>query len=339
MPTFALTGTGSAHLPRGLITVTLETETTSLTADLEVYPEEAAVRPRVGVAVIPVLTEKVRFVARPRSTDSFPIGTMLHLTITVDERPESHRLLVSTSRAAGLETCELATVEPAGERIKVFREEPRDEEPLLSPLGEAATTEARRLIGRRNVKGELAPQIHIAVDGSASMASLSGLGSVAALTDIIAGLASVAARDLRVSSLRISGRSGELPSVPKAGDGPGAELERALFEGELTSGSPSLPGILAEAGSSVCYYLTDTVPLAQTDPLSRASVHLVVLAGQGAARILADQTTFACTFVPPQRRDQSMAQSMLENTELLRATVGALAAPISVAATQEDRYP
>jgi hypothetical protein len=34
-----------------------------------------------------------------------------------------------------------------------------------------------------------------------------------------------------------------------------------------------------------------------------------------------------------------MAQSMLENTELLRATVGALAAPISVAATQEDRYP
>lgn len=220
---------------------------TVLGAELDVRADrdQPVVRLTAHQAVLPSVTGTVTVAVRPAGTPRFGAGTVIALAIaheTPDELDPVQVMFdpVDVSGDAGLV---IATLQLRGAEVEIGVSAVADAP--LSPLGSAARSAARQLVGRAPTRPD--GSVVLAVDISASMRPWFADGSVAAVTDVVVGVA--AAVGVPRVSVALVGDEVTPADAPEGDPQSLAEAVRQLrprwSAGSRWSGLPAAPGTIA----------------------------------------------------------------------------------------------
>jgi hypothetical protein len=158
--------------------------------DLRTGAEQPVVRPTAHFALLPRITGEVTIGVRPIGPPRFAPGTVIHLAIAHDSPAEVDpvQVLFDPVDVSGDSAVMFAMLRPQGSHIEVGVSAVADMP--LSPLGSAARSSARQVIGRG--PGESDGSVVVALDVSASMRPWFDDGSAAAATDVVVGVVAAA---------------------------------------------------------------------------------------------------------------------------------------------------
>jgi hypothetical protein len=202
------------RIPNQALAVSITGSVGGAELDLRSGAEQPVVRPTAHHAVLPRITGEVTIGVRPVGAARFGPGTVIHLAIAHDNPAEVDpaQVLFDPVDVSGDSTVMFAVLRPQGSRIEVGISAVADVP--LSPLGSAARSSARQVIGRGPAQSD--GSVVVALDVSASMRPWFGDGSVAAATDVVVGV--VAAAGIRNVAAVLVGAD----VTPMVIDAPGA---------------------------------------------------------------------------------------------------------------------
>jgi hypothetical protein len=178
------------QIPNQTLAVSITGSVRGAELDLRTGAEQPVVRPTAHHAVLPRITGDVTIGVRPVAAPRFEPGTVIHLAIAHDNPAELDpvQVLFDPVDVSGDSTVMFAVLRPQGSHIEVDVSAVADLQ--LSPLGSAARSSARQVIGRGPARSD--GSVVVALDVSASMRSWFADGSAAAATDIVVGVAAAA---------------------------------------------------------------------------------------------------------------------------------------------------
>jgi hypothetical protein len=208
------------HIPNHALAVSISGAVAGAELDIRAGAEQPVVRSTAHHAVLPRLVGPVSVAVRPAGAARFGPGTVIHLAITHDDPGDVDpvQVLFDPVDVSGDTGVVFAALRPRGTQIEVGVSAVADI--ALSPLGSAARSSARKVIGRG--PGQADGAVLVALDTSASMQSWFSDGSVAAATDIVVGVAAaIGLRD--VSAVLVGADVTRMPA-----DGGLADAVRAL---------------------------------------------------------------------------------------------------------------
>src|SRR3954464_1598161 len=158
--------------------------------DVRGNAQQLVVRPTAHRAVLPEISGEVTVGVRPVGTARFGAGTVVHLEIAHDNPTEVDpvQVLFDPVDVSGDSGVVLAALRPQGSQLEVGVTAVADVP--LSPLGSAARSSARQVIGRAPERSD--GSVMVALDVSASMRPWFADGSAAAATDMVVGVAAAA---------------------------------------------------------------------------------------------------------------------------------------------------
>ena len=188
MPIYVLNaGNQRAHIPVGPLSVSITGSVHDAALDLHAGPAQPVMRSSARHAVLPELVGPVTIAVRPASATRFAAGTVVHLAIAHDIPAEVDPVQVHFDPidVSGDSAVVFAELRPQGQHIEIAVSAVADT--ALSPLAAAARTSARRIIGRGT--GQIAAELVVALNVSASMRPWFADGSAAAATDVVVGVA------------------------------------------------------------------------------------------------------------------------------------------------------
>jgi hypothetical protein len=176
------------QIPHHALAVSITGAVAGAELDIRAGADQPVVRSSAHLAVLPRLTGPVSIGVRPSGTPRFGPGTVIHLAIAHDDPGDLDpvQVMFDPVDVSGDTGVLFASLSPRGNQIEVSVSAVADAP--LSPLGSAARSSARKVIGRGPAKADGA--VVVAVDTSASMSSWFADGSVAAATDVVVGVAS-----------------------------------------------------------------------------------------------------------------------------------------------------
>jgi hypothetical protein len=180
----------SVSIPNEALAVSITGSVGEVELDLHAGAQQLVVRPTAHRAVVPQITGEVMVGVRPVGTPRFGPGTVIHLTIAHDNPADVDpvQVLFDPVDVSGDSGVVFAALRPHGSHVEVGVIAVADVP--LSPLGSAARSSARQVIGREPAQSD--GSVVVAVDVSASMRPWFADGSVAAATDIVVGVAAAA---------------------------------------------------------------------------------------------------------------------------------------------------
>jgi hypothetical protein len=175
------------HIPSQALAVSITGSVQGAELDVRAGADQPVVRSTAHHAVLPRMIGPVTVGVHPVGTARFPAGTVIHLAIAHDDPGEVDpvQVLFGPVDVSGDSGVVFAVLRPRGSQIEVGVSAVADTP--LSPLGSAARSSARKVIGRGPVQSE--GSVVVALDTSGSMRPWFADGSVAAATDIVVGVA------------------------------------------------------------------------------------------------------------------------------------------------------
>lgn len=338
MPTYMLDGTGKATLPRRPITVMVNVEGdptgVQLQALREDRPDPSAVIPQRSLMVLPhVEARTVVRVVPGAGSQAFSTPTIVHVTLGVDSRndPDAERAVLTAVDVSGLTYWDLASVEPAGDRLVVTSLKPVADE-RLGELGTQARVSARRILGADKLRDDRAFTIVLAVDTSASMTAVIGDGTVQAALELLTGVAEVIAGGKEIRVCLLAEPAQWLPAVAAAELG-GATVRALQASGPVTG----FRAVTARTATPVAqeatltYLVTDGVPadLAALEGASDGAAntyHLVSLISVGAWEVQQVSSSVPATQIPPPPPGARADEHLLRSPGAIDAVVAGLLA-------------
>src|SRR3981189_1195016 len=173
------------RIPNQALAVSINGSVGGAELDLRTGAEQPVVRPTAHHAVLPRITGEVTIGVRPVGAPRFGPGTVIHLAIAHDNPAEVDpvQVLFDPVDVSGDSAAMFAVLRPQGSHIEVGISTVADVP--LSPLGSAARSSARQVIGRGPAQS--GGSVVMALDVSASMRPWFADGSAAAATDIVVG--------------------------------------------------------------------------------------------------------------------------------------------------------
>ena len=178
------------RIPNRALAVSITGSVREAELDLRAGAEQPVVRPTAHHAVLPRITGEVTVGVRPVGAARFGPGTVIHLAIAHDNPADVDpvQVLFDPVDVSGDAGVVFAALRPQGSHIEVGVSAVADVP--LSPLGSAARSSARQVIGRGPAQSD--GSVVVALDVSASMRPWFADGSAAAATDIVVGVAAAA---------------------------------------------------------------------------------------------------------------------------------------------------
>ena len=178
------------RIPNQALAVSITGSVRGAELDLRTGAGQPVVRPTAHHAVLPRMTSDVTVGVRPVGAPRFGPGTVIHLAIAHDNPAEVDpvQVLLDPVDVSGDSAVVFAVLSPQGSHIEVGVSATADVP--LSPLGSAARSSARQVIGRGPAQSD--GSVVVALDVSASMRPWFADGSAAAATDIVVGVAAAA---------------------------------------------------------------------------------------------------------------------------------------------------
>jgi hypothetical protein len=176
------------QIPRQPLTVSVSGAVAGTALLVRAPDGQPVLRPNQHTAVLPRLDGPVSIALSPTTgMAAFARGTVVNLAIGHDSAVDLDpvQVVFDPVDVGGDTMVELAVLTPAGAGIEVTAAALPDT--TLSPLASAARTSARTMVGRGTRASRGAARL--AIDVSASMRPTFTDGSVAALTDIVVGVA------------------------------------------------------------------------------------------------------------------------------------------------------
>lgn len=215
------------RIPNQNLAVSITGSVQGAELDIRSGADQLVVRSTAHHAVLPRMTGAVTVAVRPVGTPRFGHGTVIHLAIAHDNPGDVDpvQVLFDPVDVSGESQVVFAALRPQGSQIEVGVSAVVDTP--LSPLGSAARSSARQVIGRGPAQSD--GSVVVALDVSASMRPWFADGSVAAATDIVVGVAA-AVGFRHVSAVLV-----------------GAEVAPVVLDTPRAPGSPADSAALAEA--------------------------------------------------------------------------------------------
>jgi hypothetical protein len=178
------------RIPHEALAVSITGSVRGAELDLRTGVEQPVVRPTAHHAVLPRINGEVTVGVRPVGAPRFGPGTVIHLAIAHDNPAEVDpvQVLFDPVDVSGDSAVMFAVLRPQGSHIEVGISAVADVP--LSPLGSAARSSARQVIGRGPAQSD--GSVMVALDISASMRPWFDDGSAAAATDIVVGVVAAA---------------------------------------------------------------------------------------------------------------------------------------------------
>lgn len=326
MPTQMLSGDGRAQLPRGPLTFTVQVGGTAATVQLEIVPPRPIVT-RPGLFVVPPIDGPIRVAVVAASTEPFPPGSLLTVTVMIDD-PLNHdpdRVILPAVDVSGLRRLDLLVIEPEAYRLVIYRDEPPPQQ-ALTPLGEAALVAGRRVLAREILSTGLLPadrlrSIAVQIDGSASMLFHIDDGTINALIDIFTGIAQLVTPDQTLPVGVASASPRLVRPVPAAQLAD--EVQRTLEAEQLTTGFRA--SWTTAITASVQYVITDSIPADQRgDPRLSDGLHVVLIARDSVRPIIDRHLAQAHSYAEPMINGQRLGDRMLADQAALSTFVASL---------------
>ena len=178
------------RIPNQALVVSITGSVGGAELDLRTAAEQPVVRPTAHHAVLPRITGEVTIGVRPVGAPRFGPGHVIHLAIAHDNPAEVDpvQVLFDPVDVSGDSAVMFAVLRPQGSHVEVGISAVSDV--LLSPLGSAARSSARQVIGRGPAQS--GGSVVVALDASASMRPWFEDGSAAAVTDVVVGVVAAA---------------------------------------------------------------------------------------------------------------------------------------------------
>jgi hypothetical protein len=175
------------HIPNQALAVSITGSVQGAELDVRVGADQPVVRSTAHQAVLPRMTGPATVAVRPVGAARFAPGTVIHLAIAHDTPGvvDPVQVLFDPVDVSGDAEVVFAALRPNGSHIEVGVRAVADAP--LSPLGSAARSSARQVIGRGPAQSD--GSVVVALDTSASMRPWFADGSVAAAADIVVGVA------------------------------------------------------------------------------------------------------------------------------------------------------
>jgi hypothetical protein len=189
MPIYVVGGRNQrVHIANQAVSVSITGAVRDAELDVRAGAEQPVVRSNAHHAVLPRVTGPVTVAVRPVDAPRFRPGTVIHLVIAHDDPGEIDpvQVLFDPVDVSGDSGVVFAALRPIGSQIELNVSAVADAP--LSPLGSAARSSARKVIGRGPAQS--AEPVVLAVDTSASMRPWFMDDSVAAAADVVVGVAS-----------------------------------------------------------------------------------------------------------------------------------------------------
>ena len=182
--------TQRVRIPNQALALSITGSVAGAELDVRVDADQPVVRPTAHHAVLPHIAGDVTIGVRPVGAPRFGPGTVVHLAIAHDDPADVDpvRVLFDPVDVSGDSGVVFAALRPQGSHIEVGVTAVADVP--LSPLGSAARSSARQVIGRPPERSD--GSVMVALDISASMRPWFADGSAAAATDIVVGVAAAA---------------------------------------------------------------------------------------------------------------------------------------------------
>jgi hypothetical protein len=327
--TFLLDGAESARLPRRPLSVTLSVGGrhrggARLTARGASGLDPAVRTHSATMLIVPRVDQEIVLIAVPDTASGhFDDDTVLHVTIGPDtyQDPDADYVQLAPREVSGLGSIELASIAPAGlEQVAVTTRLTVKDTPL-PPLANRARVACRGALGVDSLPAGRAVSLGCVIDASTSMAALAEDGTLAAATDIVAGVAAVIAgsqppravlADIGATDIGF-GPAGELGSrvreaIGRAGYGVGANLDGAV---DRIANAVGLTVVITDAARR------------RTDPAPLGPVSWMVLS-ESARRY----PGFTGAVLPPAPLGVPAETFYDANPHLIDTAVAALVAPI-----------
>jgi hypothetical protein len=178
------------RIPNQALAVSITGSVAGAELDVRAGADQPVVRPSAHHAVLPQIIGEVTVGVRPVGAPRFGPGTVVHLAIAHDNPAEVDpvQVLFDPVDVSGESGVVFAALRPQGFHLEVGVTAVADVP--LSPLGAAARSSARQVIGRAPEQSD--GSVMVALDVSASMRPWFADGSAAAATDIVVGVAAAA---------------------------------------------------------------------------------------------------------------------------------------------------
>lgn len=222
MATYLLDGAGSARLPRRPLSVTLavvgpRTSGVRLVARLA-NGEDAPVRVHSpGMLIVPRVDDEIIIAAVPEpGLAQFDEDTVLHVTIGPDSPQDidADYAQLAPREVSGLASIELATIAPATvDQVAVTTRLTVADAPL-PPLSSRARVACRGALGVDTLPPERQVAPGCVIAASASVAALVDDGTLAAATDIVAGITAVISGPQPLRACLADDKYTEVPTGP-----------------------------------------------------------------------------------------------------------------------------
>lgn len=334
MPTYVLEGGSSVHLPAKPLTLRVQGAGQGeirLEAWRDGAVDPTAIKPMLGMLVLPRVTGPTEVRVVPARERTFPSGTVVALSAAIelhgDVDPE--RAVMHGVDLSGLAQRELLRVEPAGAELRLTALGVVVDTPL-PPLATRARDLAREILGVERVPLGEATALQISVDASASMRPLIAEGSIGAAMEVILGVSRVTSSDQAVA-VRIGAEQAKDISAESIAQLPRA-VHDALLETPLLTGFRCgvAPGGSAAVGSDVAgtaspgarttlCVVSDGVP---ADLPAADGVALVAVVAESSRQVLRAGAPTATAWVPVGEWGTRSAYDLLmANEPALRDTV------------------
>lgn len=307
MPSSMLDGGATAALPRRPLQIRVQ-PAAGLVLEVRTAEQGGTVGrfPQPGLVVLPSVGAPAVVVVRSATGEPFPAS----LTVSVDvvsgaaASADPERAVLSQVKLGGLVERELVSIEGADQRLLVRAAGDATAEVDLDPLGDAARAAAASLLGTSVVEAEESLNVVIAVDASASFRRRLADGALAAVLDVVSGVAATLVRDLRVGAAVLGEEVRWVRLDSPADFGPALlpALRGSRPASAFRSGAPALATFDPDRNTQV-YLVTDSVPgdlaaLEAAEEEEGQGRHLVVLADAGAYRA-GRQTSLPVTLIEP----------------------------------------
>lgn len=332
MPTYVLEGNGDVTVGVGALTVHVVAVGATGTGRIAVAltdagaPIAGVIAPRPGMLVVPMPAGHSAVRVSPVGAAAFPAGTVLGVTLVVDERlPDPDRIVLANVDVSGLPHRDLATLDVTGAKLTA-RAAAVESAAVLSELATAARIATREILSVDRVGAESAVNVTVAVDGSASLEARWRDGTLAALVEVLLGVADVIAAGRSVEVALVTDGVEFLRPSASAAD-LAADLQRLRGATRLSTGAdlgdPALSG-RHPGEPTVAYLVSDDVLAAARPGTTPTDLrHPVVLLERRAFELLAT-TGGPVTHLEPVAAGQPAATRLLHDAQELRRLVRSL---------------
>lgn len=335
MPTYMLEGAAEVRLNVRPLSFTLRLEGPGVQGWIDVSQEGRAVENLVrppnmpNVVILPRVASMTMVSVLPAGVARFPAPTIAHLSIAVEDRASAdpQRVILAPIDVSGLDRKDLVFVDQADGGLRV-RAAHNQADADLGPLGNAARVATREILGVQWVEPSMALNMVVAVDGSGSTADLVHNGTVAAVAQIITGVAQVTANGRNVNAAIVDDAFHLLPAMDLAHI-PSAineEFKNRIPSSGFRSNSP-LDEKYGLSAQQLVYLITDGLP-ADSDLLQGANGqqevrHLVAVTDPGAWQLLGGSNAPSTVIGEPTPAD-SLQDRLLRDPRALSVVVRSL---------------